>query len=162
MADGTKAYIQDKDGNNILPATDWSIIQNKPSSLVTTDQLPTLGSWQNDGITYENGAYDWDHVNNGFNCAYRVADFGSFKQVEVRLVFGVNQDIVQEVECIKLPTAIKPDGDEEIWTVSGIRGVYIHLKPDMTVGVYCQQFSDSDKYTANSMLSLHTTYFTTI
>lgn len=162
MANGTTAYIQDKDGNNILPATDWSIIQNKPSNIATTDQLPSLGSWQNDGIVYENGAYDWDHVNNGYNCAYRVADFGSFKQVEIRLVFGVNQDIVQEVECIKLPAAIKPDGDEEILTVSGIRGVQIHIKPDMTVGVYCQQFNEGDKYTANSMLSLHTTYFTTI
>lgn len=162
MAEGTKAYIQDKDGNNILPATDWSIIQNKPSNLATTDQLPVLGAWQNDGIVFENGAYDWDHVNNGYNCAYRVADFGSFKQVEIRLVFGVNQDIVQEVECIKLPAAIKPDGDEEILTVSGIRGVHIHIKPDMTVGVYCQQFNSGDKYTANGMLSLHTTYFTTI
>ena len=38
MADGTKVYIEDKDGNNILPATDWSIIQNKPTDLATTGQ----------------------------------------------------------------------------------------------------------------------------
>ena len=60
MATGTKAYIEDKDGNNILPATDWSIVQNKPTNLATTDQLPTLGPWQRDGIVYKNGAYDWD------------------------------------------------------------------------------------------------------
>ena len=32
MATGTKAYIEDHDGNKILPATDWSIIQNKPGN----------------------------------------------------------------------------------------------------------------------------------
>ena len=32
MAEGTKAYIEDRDGNKILPATDWSIIQNKPTN----------------------------------------------------------------------------------------------------------------------------------
>lgn len=162
MATATKTYLQDKDGKNLLVGSDWSIIQNKPENLATTDQLGKLSPWKRDGIQYENGAYDWDHVNNGYNCAYRVADFGSFKLVELRLVFGVNKDIVQEVECIKLPSAIKPDGNEEILTVSGIRGVHIHIKPDMTVGVYCQQFNQGDKYTANGMLSLHTTYLTTL
>ena len=69
-----KVYIKDKDGNDLLVATDWSIIQNKPSNLATTNQLPVLGAWQRDGIIYKNGAYDWDHVNNGYNCAYRIAD----------------------------------------------------------------------------------------
>lgn len=162
MATATKAYLQDKDGKNLLTATDWSIIQNKPKNLATTDQLGKLSAWKRDGIQYENGAYDWDHVNNGFNCAYRVADFGSFKLVEVRLVFGVNKDIVQEVECIKLPAAIKPDGDEEIVTSTGIRGVMVHFKPDMTVGVYCQQFGNADKYTANGMISVQHMYLTTL
>lgn len=162
MATATTAYLQDKDGKNLLTATDWSIIQNKPKNLATTDQLGKLSAWKRDGIQYENGAYDWDHVNNGYNCAYRVADFGSFKLVELRLVFGVNKDIVQEVECIKLPSAIKPDGNEEIELNGGIRGVMVHLHPDLTVGVYCQQFNQGDKYTANGMLSLHTTYLTTL
>ena len=56
MAD--KVYIKDKDGNDLLVATDWSIIQNKPSNLATTNQLPVLGAWQRDGIIYKNGAYD--------------------------------------------------------------------------------------------------------
>lgn len=162
MDQATKAYLRDKDNNNLLVASDWSIIQNKPGNIATTDQLPKLSNWQRDGITFENGAYDWDHVNNGYNCAYRVADMGSFKIVEVRLVFGVNKDIVQEVECIKLPAAIKPDGDEEITISTGIRGVMVHLKPDLTVGVYCQQFGQGDKYTANAMISVHHVYFTTL
>jgi len=29
----SKVYIKDKDGNDLLVATDWSIIQNKPSNL---------------------------------------------------------------------------------------------------------------------------------
>lgn len=162
MDQATKAYLRDKDNNNLLVASDWSIIQNKPKNIATTDQLPKLSPWQRDGIQYENGAYDWDHVNNGYNCAYRVADMGSFKLVEVRLVFGVNHDIVQEVECIKLPDAIKPDGDEEINASTGIRGVMVHFKPDLTVSVYCQQFSQEEKYTANGMISVHFMYFTTL
>ena len=162
MATGTKAYLQDKDGQNLLIGSDWSIIQNKPNNLATTDQLGKLSQWQRDGIQYENGAYDFDHVNNGYNCAYRVADFGGFKLVELRLVFAVNKNIVQEVECIKLPSAIKPDGDEEIQLNGGIRGVMVHFHPDLTVGVYCQQFNSGDMYTANGMISVHHMYFTTL
>ena len=62
MATGTKAYIEDKDGNTILPATDWSIVQNKPTNLATTNQLPTLGPWQRDGIVYKNGEIGRAHV----------------------------------------------------------------------------------------------------
>lgn len=161
MAEGTKVFIEDHDGNKILSATDWSIIQNKPTNLATTDQLPKLSPWQRDGITYKNGAYDWDHVNNGYNCAYRVADMGSFKLVELRLVFGVNQDIVNDTEVIELPRAIQADGDEEVWQATGIRGVFTHFK-NSGISVYCQKFADGDKYTANSMISFHTTYLTTI
>ena len=49
----SKVYIKDKDGNDLLVATDWSIIQNKPSNLATTNQLPVLGAWQRDGIIYK-------------------------------------------------------------------------------------------------------------
>lgn len=162
MDQATKAYLRDKDGKNLLVGTDWSIIQNKPKNLATTDQLGKLSDWQRDGIQYENGAYDWDHVNNGYNCAYRVADFGSFKLVEVRLAFGVNKNIVQEVECIKLPDAIRPDGNEEFLLPSSDRGVFIHTKPDMTVCVFCQQFGENDQYSANSLLTFHHTYLTTL
>ena len=162
MVEATKAYLRDKDNKDLLVGSDWSIIQNKPKNLATTDQLGKLSDWKRDGIQYENGAYDWDHVNNGYNCAYRVADFGSFKLVEVRLSFGVNKDIVQEVECIKMPAAIRPDGNEEFLMATGTRGVMIHTKPDMTVGVYCQQFGSGDKYTANSLLTFHNVYLTTL
>lgn len=162
MATGTKAYLQDKDGKNLLVGSDWSIIQNKPNNLATTDQLGKLSPWKRDGIQYENGAYDWDHVNNGYNCAYRAADFGSFKLVEVRLAFGVNKNITQEVECIKLPAAIRPDGNEEFLLPSSNRGVFIHTKPDMTVCVFCQQFGSNDQYSANSLLTFHHTYLTTL
>lgn len=164
MDQATKAYLRDKDNNNLLVASDWSIIQNKPKNIATTDQLPKLGPWQRDGIEYKNGAYDWDHVNNGYNCAYRVADMGSFKIVEVRLAFGVNQDIVNDTEVIDLPKVIKPDGNEELFSATGIRGVFIHTTPDNNVHVYCQHFSDNDgsKYTKDGLLTYHTTYFTTL
>lgn len=161
MAEGTKAYIEDHDGNKILPATDWSIIQNKPTNLATTGQLPKLSPWQRDGLVYKNGAYDWDHVNNGYNCAYRVADMGSFKMVELRMVFGVNHDIVDDTEAIELPRAIQGDGNEEEWVATGVRGIFIHFAQSH-LNVYCQKFGDGDKYSANTMLSYHTTYFTTL
>lgn len=161
MATGTKAYIEDHDGNKILPATDWSMVQNKPTDLATTGQLPKLSPWQRDGFVYKNGAYDWDHVNNGYNCAYRIADMGGFKLVELRLVFALNRDVVGDTEAIELPRIIQADGDEEVWQATGIRGVFVHFA-NSHIGVYCQKFSDGDKYSANSMVSFHTTYLTTI
>lgn len=161
MAEGTKVFIEDHDGNKILSATDWSIIQNKPTNLATTGQLPKLSPWQRDGLVYKNGAYDWDHVNNGYNCAYRVADMGSFKLVELRLVFGMNQDITNETEAIELPRAIQPDGNEEVWQATGIRGIFVHFM-NSHVTLYCQKIGDGDKYSANSIVSFHTTYLTTI
>lgn len=161
MAEGTKAYIEDHDGNKILPATDWSIIQNKPTNLATTGQLPSLGPWQRDGLVYKNGAYDWDHVNNGYNCAYRIADYGSFKGVELRLAFGMNRDVVDDTEAIELPRIIQADGDEEVWEATGIRGVFVHFT-NSHVDVYCQKFGDGDKYSANGLITFHTMYFTTI
>lgn len=168
MADGQKAYLQDKDGNNILTATDWSIIQNKPDNLAQTDQLPTLGPWQRDGITYKNGGYDWDHVNNGYNCAYRIADMGSFKIVELRLAFATSQNVpggTNELEVIDLPKVIQPDGNEEIWSATGVRGVFIHFKVNSlynTVSIYCQKFNDGDMYTHDGLLTFHTVYFSTL
>ena len=46
-----KVYIKDKDGNDLLVATDWSIINGKPNNLATTNQLPTLGAVQISRIT---------------------------------------------------------------------------------------------------------------
>lgn len=163
MATGTKAYLEDRDGNKILAASDWSIVQNRPTNLATTSQLPKLGPWQQDGIVYKNGAYDWDHVNNDMNCAYRIADLGSFKMVEIRLAFGVNHDIIGDTEVIDLPAIIRPDGNEELWSATGTRGVFIHTTPDGNVHVYCQQFDTSkDKYTHDGILTYHTMYFTTL
>uniref|UniRef100_UPI0035D051AA hypothetical protein n=1 Tax=Bartonella sp. CL71SXKL TaxID=3243540 RepID=UPI0035D051AA len=88
MATGTKAYLQDKDGKNLLVGTDWSMVANKPTNLASTDQLPVLGQVRRDGINFLNGCYDWDHVNNGYNCCYRIADLGSFKLIELRMMFG--------------------------------------------------------------------------
>lgn len=164
MATGTKVFLEDHDGNNILPATDWSMIQNKPTNLATTNQLPTLGPWQRDGIVYKNGAYDWDHVNNGYNCAYRLADMGSFKIVELRLAFGLNRNIPGgsgDVEAIELPRLIRADGDEEVWEATGISRVFIHFKNE-NVSVYCQKFGDGDQYTHDGLLTFHTVYFTTL
>lgn len=162
MVEATKAYLRDKDNKNLLVASDWSIIQNKPENIATTDQLPKLGPWKRDGITYKNGAYDWDHVNNGMNCAYRIADMGGFKIVELRLVFGVNHDFTDDTEVIDLPKVIRPDGNEELWSATGLRGVFIHTTPDGNVHVYCQKFNDQDRYPHDACLTYHTVYFTTL
>lgn len=162
MAEATKVFLKDKDNKNLLVASDWSIVQNKPKNIATADQLPKLGPWKRDGIVYKNGAYDWDHVNNGMNCAYRIADLGSFKLVELRLAFGVNRDIVADTEVIDLPKVIRPDGNEELWSATGCRGVFIHTTGDGNVHVYCQKFGDQDRYAKDGCLTYHTVYFTTL
>lgn len=154
-------YLQDKNGQDIYPVTDWNNVQNKPSDLVSSNMLPKLGPWQRDGIEYLNGAYDWDHVNNGYNCAYRLADFGSFKMVELRLIFALNRDVTDETDAIKLPAVVTSDGDNETWYATEIRGIFIHMANNK-ISVYCQHMQNGDKYAANAMLSFHTTYFTTL
>lgn len=50
MADTEQAqpvFVRDKKKEIVLPATDWSVIQNKPNNLVTTDQLPQDSGWKN-------------------------------------------------------------------------------------------------------------------
>lgn len=161
MASGQKVFLQDKNGQDLLVASDWSMVQNRPTNLATTDQLPKANGWQRDGITYMNGGYDFDHVNNGWNCAYRIADLGSFKMVEIRLAFAVNHDIVQEEKVISLPQVTRSDGNQEIWTATSTRGVMIHFNGSQ-IGVYCQQFNQGDKYTGGGLLTFHTMYMSSL
>lgn len=53
MADVNNAssvYLKDKGGSIILPATDWSVINNKPNNLATTDQLPADSGWKDGNL----------------------------------------------------------------------------------------------------------------
>lgn len=162
MATGTKAYIEDKDGNNILPATDWSIVQNKPTNLATTNQLPILGEVRRDGINFVNGAYDWDHVNNGYNCAYRIADMGSFKIIELRMMFACSHDITDDTELIQLPDIVKPDEDIQTWWPTNWGNIYIFLDQNK-ISVYKGGNDNlNTKLPANSMLSFHIMYMSAL
>lgn len=153
---GTPAYLQDSNGNSLLAASEWDIVQNKPTNIATTDELGALGAWKTDGITYKNGAYDWDHVNNGSNCAYRIADFGSFKIVEIRLEFSSSNTIgTDEVELIDLPAIVKPDSDMEYWETDA--DTIFHFNGQ-------QLFVNARSGTVgpNWLFSFHDMYFTTL
>ena len=159
---GTPSYLQDSNGNNLLAASDWGIVQNKPTNLATTDELGALGAWKTDGITYKNGAYDWDHVNNGKNCAYRIADFGSFKIVEIRLEFSCSNTIGTsisqgqgETELIDLPAIVKPDSDMEYWETDA--NTVFHFNGQQ---LFVNALSGT--ISANSLFSFHDVYFTTL
>ena len=152
-----KVYIKDKDGNDLLAATDWSIINGKPNNLATTNQLPTITGQQRDGIQFVNGAYDWDHVNNGWNCCYRIADLGGFKLVELRLMFALNKDVTGGLaHAIKLPNIINPDQNIETWYSTNVEGTYVHHSgTDVDIEVH------SGKYPANTLVSYYNHYLTT-
>lgn len=46
MADkANTVYLKGKDKKIILPATDWSVVNGKPTNLATTDQLPQDTGW---------------------------------------------------------------------------------------------------------------------
>lgn len=47
VTNASSVYLKDKGGSIVLPATDWSVINNKPTNLVTTDQLPKDSGWKN-------------------------------------------------------------------------------------------------------------------
>lgn len=159
MATGQKAYLQDKNGQNLLVATDWSMIQNKPNNLATTDQLPTLThGWTRDGITYSNGGYDYDHVNNGWNCAYRVADLGAFKIVELRIMFAVDHDVTSQIKVVSLPKICQPDTNEQSWYPTQVPNVYV-FQNQTDINVYAQ---NGGKLPANQLVSFHNMYFTTL
>ena len=150
MVQGTKAYLQDKNGTNLLVGTDWSMVQNRPANLATTNQLPKLGLQQRDGITYSNGAYDWDHVNNGYNCTYRIADMGSGKIVELRIMFGVSHDI-------ELPKVVEPDQNIQSWYPTGIDHVFIEQRGTV-IGLDVW----ANNYPKDTMISYHNMYFTSL
>lgn len=154
--------IKDKNKNIVYPSTDWSVINNKPTNLATTDDLATLASWSTSGITFENGGYPWAGTSSGgsddHNCAYRIADFGTFKQVELRCVFSSTSAVSSQTTLVDLPSTIAPDWDLNSWYSSDdgnntqiwFTGGKVGLTP-----------SSGKSSIANHMYVLHTTYFTT-
>lgn len=150
-------YLRDKDKNIVLPATDWSAINNKPTNLVTADQLPVMGDWITTGFTFKNGAYSWDSQDgNNHNCAYRIIDFGSFKHVQLRLVFGVTAavDNSKMLEVINLPIRIQPDGDINQWQQTE-HGVTRFSNTWLGVQAY-----KGETIPARSMISFYIEYYT--
>lgn len=65
MADtANTVYLKDKDKNVILPATDWSVVNNKPNNLVTADEFAYQGYTTNgiqwgDNIDYVSGGLSY-------------------------------------------------------------------------------------------------------
>lgn len=153
-------YLKDKDSNIILPATDYSAIQNLPS-LALTSELPTLGSFTTTGITFENGGYTWSGTSSGgsddHNCAYRVADFQTFKLVELRMVFSCTSSLSAQTNLIKLPSSIVPDWDLQSWHATDESNCQVWFHGD-GVGLAPKSGATS---TANHMYSFTFTYFTT-
>ncbi|MFT9455691.1 MAG: hypothetical protein ABF575_00215 [Liquorilactobacillus hordei] len=111
--------LKDKNKNFIYPTTSWTAIQDKPTNLVTADQLPTLSEWTTAGITFSNGGYPWAGTSTGgsddHNCAYRITDFGSFKHVELRCIFGATSAFSATTKLINLPSTIAVDWDLNSW-----------------------------------------------
>lgn len=64
MADEVNSvYLKDKDKKIILPATDWSVVNNKPNNLVTTDQLPQDTGWvQGDLLNGTTGLFKYRQI----------------------------------------------------------------------------------------------------
>ncbi|MDV7758266.1 hypothetical protein [Liquorilactobacillus mali] len=152
--------LKDKSKNIIYPSTDWSVINNKPTDLATTEDLGVLGAWTTSGITFENGGYAWGAQSGSTsqNCAYRVCDFGTFRLVELRCVFGVTTAVTDQTTLITLPSTILPDGDIQSWYGTDDGGsTNIWLGPP-SVGLRCLPGKAA---VVGHMYSLHTMWFTT-
>ncbi|MDN7145256.1 hypothetical protein QS460_04870 [Liquorilactobacillus mali] len=152
--------LKDKSKNIIYPATDWSVVNNKPSNLATTEDLGSLASWTTSGITFENGGIPWGgtSASDSHNCAYRIADFGTFKLVELRCIFTSSSAISGQTTLVDLPSTITPDWDLQSWyatddgndTQIWFTSNKVGLKP-----------ASGKSSVANHMYSFHTMYFTT-
>lgn len=151
--------LKDKNKNIIYPSTDWSVINNKPTDLATTGDLATLADWSTSGITFENGGYSWSSTSGDVhNCAYRIADFGTFKQVELRCVFSSTSAVSSQTTLVDLPSTIAPDWDLQSWygsddgnnTQIWFTGSKVGLTP-----------SNGKSSIANHMYVIHTMYYTT-
>lgn len=153
--------LKDKDANIILPASDWSVINNKPTNLATTDQLPTLSAWTTNGVTFANGGYSWGSQGgtgtDSHNVAYRIADFKTFKQIELRAVFGCNTTVNSSTVVINLPAIIQPDSDHNEWFASSDNNTTIFWNGSQ-ISLAPLQGAHS---IANYMYSFSTVYFTT-
>ncbi|MFT9004139.1 MAG: hypothetical protein ABF991_05455 [Liquorilactobacillus hordei] len=155
------ANVKDKNKNIIYPYTDWSAVQNKPTNLATTDDLPTLGEWTTLGITFSNGGYPWAGTSTGgsddHNCAYRIADYGSFKHVEVRCVFGATSAFSATTKVINLPSTITPDWDLNSWFPTSDSNATVQFSANSIS--LCPKAGASTS--ANYMYSLMLEYYTT-
>lgn len=150
-------YLKDKNKNIILPATDWSVINNRPTNLVTADQLPVMGAWTTKGFTFKNNAYSWDSQDGDYhNCAYRVVDFGSFKHVQLRVIIGVSNavDNSKMLEVVDIPSSIVPDGDINQW--QQLEHGVIRFS-NSWVGI---QAHSGETIPANTMQSFYIEYYT--
>ncbi|MCM1237501.1 MAG: hypothetical protein NC489_46135, partial [Ruminococcus flavefaciens] len=94
------------------------------------------------------------------NCCYRIADLGSFKLVELRMMFACSNEISggndgDQTILIKLPNSIQPDENIESWFPTNRENVYIHVQ-NKNIGVFTQ---NGAKLPANCLLSFHMLYF---
>lgn len=154
----TIVNLKDKNKNIILPATDWSGVQNKPTDLATTEDLGALGAWLTTGVTFENGGYAWGSNNADHNCAYRIADFGTFKLIEIRCIFSSTSGVSAQTTLIDLPSTIAPDGDLQSWYSSDDGN---NTQVWFTSGKVGLLPASGKSSVANHMYTLHTLYFTT-
>lgn len=153
--------LKDKNKNIVYPSTDWSVVQNKPTNLATTADLATLSEWTTAGITFSNGGYPWAGTSTGgsddHNCAYRIANFGSFKYVELRCVFGATSAYSSTTKLVNLPSTIVPDWDLQHWDASSDNDTTIQYSGSSIS--LCPKSGVSTK--ANYMYSFTFSYFTT-
>lgn len=98
-------YLKDKDKNIVLPATDWSVINNKPTNLATTDQLPALTTGGEVTLTdavqvWNSGPKTWD--------SYKYLTIGGVKLVEIILNFNVKKAVSDQTLMGSIPTEVAP------------------------------------------------------
>lgn len=106
MADNASTvYLKDKDSNIILPATDWSAVNNKPNNLATTDQLPVVTSGGQ--ITLNSNAVIWNAGPNQW-ASFKYINFGGAKLIEVTLIVGLAKQQTSQVEIGTIPQAYAP------------------------------------------------------
>ncbi|MFT8558175.1 hypothetical protein [Liquorilactobacillus hordei] len=153
--------LKNKNKEIIWPYTNWSGVQDKPTNLVTTDELGTLGDWTTSGITFSNGGYPWAGTSTGggddHNCAYRVADFGSFKHVELRCIFGATSAFSATTKLVNLPSTIAPDWDLNSWYATSDDNATVQFSANSIS--LCPKAGKST--TANYMYSFMFEYYTT-
>ncbi|KRL02531.1 hypothetical protein [Liquorilactobacillus capillatus] len=153
MANANTVQLHDKDGNTILPQTDYSNITNKPN-LNNIGNIPAFTGWSSAGVTFYNGGKNY---NDATILTYRYIQMGNIKLVELK---GAATNLTNVGSAFGIPSSVAPD--HSVYAISPTAGSNtLRWHCSGSDGVWTIEASSTGAITAQQFLPINIVYMTT-